>query len=311
MPRCCGGASCSCAIEAGQHIQIAGTGSSTDPFVIIGDVDLEVADNNTFNMTLAGTGSLASPWVVSVAYAATAKLDDLPDVNAPAPSNGQVLSWNSSTSRWTAVPPTTAAAGAVSTDTSMSGDGSAGTPLQVREDPAGFLVTRAPGLGVTDSGINQMVRKFPTVAARNAASPPPTLNTVSAVDSAPGQLDYWDGSAWKTAGGAFLLADVPSGGEFYQLSGPYVSGRLTLMTRNVLTTTDTDGAFTLIDPTELAGRAGVMTIFTQVIFGITPVPVNIQVEGSGGGIVGHAFRADDGTPYGLGTVGLLTNAYVY
>ena len=253
---------------------------------------------------------MASPWALSVAFAPTAKLDDLPDVNAPAPTNGQVLGWNSSTSRWVAQPPTTAAAGSVSHDTSLAGDGSAGSPLQVQEDPAGFLVTRAPGLGVTDSGINQMVRKFPDATARNAASPAPTLNTLSTLDSVPGKLDYWTGTEWKTAGGAFLLADV-AGEEFYQLSGPYVAGQLTLLTRNILTTTNADGSFTLIDPTELVGRAGVMVIYTQVIYGTTPLPVVIMVEGTGGGIVGHAYRVDNGEPFALGTVGVLANVYVY
>lgn len=310
MPRCCGGASCSCAIEGGSHIEVAGVGSATDPFVIVGDVDLEVVDNASFNLTLAGLGTLVSPWQLSVAYAATAKLADLPDVSETAPTNGQVLAFNTATGLWGPVAPTTAASGAVLHDTSLAGDGSAGTPLQVQEDPAAGLTTRPAGLGLADSAINQLVRKFPTVAARTAATPVPTLNTLSLVDSEPGEIDYWDGDSWEPAGGAFLLGDV-AGQEFYQLSGAYAGGRLAIITRNILTTTDATGAFVVLAATELAGRAGVMSVNTQIIYGVAPVPIVVEVEGVGGAIIGHAFRVDDGTVYALGTVGLMVHAFVY
>lgn len=310
MPRCCGGATCSCAIEAGQHIQIAGVGSATDPFVIIGDVDLEVSDNTTFNLTLGGTGTLASPWLLSVAFAATAKLNDFPDVNVPAPTNGQVLAWNSSTSQWEAVAPTTAASGALTHDTSLSGDGSAGSPLQVQEDPAGLLTTRAPGLGLSDTGINQTVRKFATEAARTAATPAPTLNTLSLVDSNPGQIEYFNGTSWSIAGGVFRLGSIV-GEEFYQLSGPYASGRLTLVTLNLMTSTDSNGVFTIFDATALAGWGGVMSIGTQQINGVGSVPYVVQAAGVGGAVLGYAYRIDDGQPLGLNTVSLSVTAFLY
>lgn len=309
-PRCCGGASCSCVIEAGQHIQIAGSGAAGDPFIIIGDVDLEVTDNSVFNLSLTGLGTLADPWGVSVAFAPTAKLNDLPDVSVPAPTNGQVLAWNNSTSQWEATAPTTAATGAVSHDTSMLGDGSAGSPLQVQEDPAGFLTTRAPGLGVSDAGINQMVRRFPNSAARDAATPAPTPNTITVLDTAPGQLEYYTGSVWEFAGGAVRLTDL-TGQEFYQLSGPYVGGRLTVIVRTLTVTTDAAGAFTILDSTELAGFAGVMSITTQIIHGVTPIPVVVTVEGAGGEVTGHTYRVDDGTPYALGTLGVIVHLFVY
>lgn len=310
MPRCCGGSTCSCSIQAGSHIKIAGIGTATDPFVIIGDVDLDVVDNTTFNMSLTGLGTLLDPWIIGVQFAATAKLADFPDVSGIAPTNGQVLAWNAGANEWRPAAPTTAASGSVNHDTSLAGDGSAGTPLQVQEDPAGFLVTRAPGLGVSDAGINQMVRKFPTVAARAAASPAPTLDTLSLVDSAPGQIDYWTGSAWASAGGAFLLG-ATAGQEFYQLSGGYTGGRLTILMKKVITTTDAAGTFTVVDPTELAGKAGVMMVFTQLFAPETPIPISVMVEGAGGGLLGHAYRIDDGTVYALGTVGIMANVYVY
>lgn len=314
MPRCCGGASCSCVIQEGPHIQIAGTGSPADPFVVAGDVDLEVTDNTVFNLTLNGAGTVASPWNLSAAFASTATLNDLPDVTAVGMTNGQVLGWDSGTSQWTPRAPTTAASGSVTHDTSLAGDGSAGTPLQVQEDPAAYLTTRAPGLGVSDAGINQMVRKFADEAARTAASPAPTTNTLSVLGTAPGAIDYYDGSAWKSAGGAFLLGAV-SGEEMYQMSGPYAGGRLTVLVKNVEEVTDADGMFDAIPSTDLAGRAGIMSAMAQPIpttsLLAVPTPFMVMLAGEGGALRGRAFRVDDGTPLPLTTINLSLTAFVY
>src|SRR5690349_7515228 len=114
MPRCCGGNSCACLIESsGTQISVTGSGAAGDPYIIHGGVDLEVVDTSTFNLTLTGTGVTSSPWALQVDYSSTAKLDDIPDVQAGSPTNGQVLGWDTALGKWTPRAPTTAAAGAV------------------------------------------------------------------------------------------------------------------------------------------------------------------------------------------------------
>jgi hypothetical protein len=314
MPRCCGAASCSCVIQEGVHMQIVGVGSPADPFVVSADVDLEVADNSVFNLTLTGLGTAAVPWVLSTAFAATAKLNDLPDVTAPSPTNGQVLGWDSGTSQWTNRAPTTAASGSVTHDTSLAGDGSAGTPLQVAEDPAGFLVTRAPGLGLSDAGINQTVRKFADSTARSSATPAPTTNTLSVLGDRPGQIDYYDGTTWKSAGGSFLLANV-AGQEMYQMSGPYTGGRLTVMVANVSALTDVNGIFDAIGSAALAGRAGIMSAFCQPTaptgLAVVSSPFAVMLNGEAGALRGRAYTLVDGLPLALAQVTCTVTAYVY
>ena len=313
MPRCCGGASCSCVIEGGAHIQVAGVGSAADPFVIVGDVDLEVVDNITFDLTLNGAGTLASPWTLGVNFAATARLDDLPDVNAPAPANGQVLGWDSALERWTARAPTTAASGAVTHDTSLAGDGSGATPLQVAEDPARMLGTTAAGLGLNDTGMNSVVRKYPDATARTAAAPAPVTNALTMLNTNPGQIDFWNGSAWSPAG-LFLLA--MTGQEMFELSGPYTGAeRVTLMVRNVEGMTDEFGVFDAIDSTELAGRAGVLAAFAQATAPGGPAsvasPFVVILTPVGSALQGIAYRVDDGEPLALSPVTCTVLALLY
>src|SRR5262245_24935935 len=131
MPGCCQGATCACVIKTGGNSTVTGSGTANDPFVITSTVELNVVDNATFDLTLVGDGSDTAPYVLSVNYAATAKLDHLPDVDAPNPTNGQVLAWNNSLQKWAPAAPTTAASGSVTHDNSLTGDGSAGTPLAV------------------------------------------------------------------------------------------------------------------------------------------------------------------------------------
>lgn len=312
MPRCCGGASCACAIDAGAHIQIAGTGSAGDPFVIIGDVDLEVVDNPRFNLSLGGLGTNAAPWTIEVEYAATAKLNDLPDVTAPTPTNGQVLGWDSATSQWTARAPTTAASGSVQHDTALTGDGSAGSPLGVNEDPARMLATSASGLGLSDTGMSSIVRRFVDAAARTAAIPTPVLNQLTMLDSNPGQIDTWNGTAWVPAG-VFNL-DM-AGQQLLNLSGAYTGAqRVTFKVWNLVTTTDPIGVFDVIPPADLAGRAGVITVHVQptatAISGITQ-PYAVTVAPESGTIKGLASKLDDGLPLVSTPITCTVSAYLY
>jgi hypothetical protein len=296
MPRCCGGATCSCVVQAGPHIKIAGTGSTSDPVVVTGDVGVAVADTASIDLTLSGAGTAVAPWTVSGAFAGTSQLNALGDVTAPAPNNGQVLAWNSSTSQWQPVAPTTAATGSVNHDTSLAGDGSAGNVLQVNEDPVRLLATSASGLGLSDTGMNRVVRHFADDTARTAASPTPTLNALSMLDNNPGQIDYYTGSGWTAAGATTLDID---GNELYEMSGPFVDGvRITLFVRNFTTTTDDNGAFDALPATDLAGRAGVLAASVTPTTGGgvlgTGIPWVGVLTGNSGALSGTAYRLDDG-----------------
>lgn len=312
MPRCCGGASCACAMDAGPHIVIEGTGAPGDPFVVIGDVDLEVTDTSTVDLTLSGPGTADAPWVLSGKFATTSKLNDLGDVTV-APTNGQVLAWNTSLGEWRAVNPTTTPPAAILTDASMSGDGSAGAPLQTREDPNRLLATTASGLGLSDTGINATVRHFETTTTRAAASPTPTPNTLSTLDSNPGQIDYWTGSAWAPAGAVSMNM---SGPELYALSGSYVAGlRTVLMVRNLVTTTDDDGLFDVLSATDLTGRAGVLSAQVTPSTGGQPLGSGIPwvpvIAGDSGAIRAVAYRVDDGTVLASAPVAASVVALLY
>ena len=311
-PRCCGGATCSCAVEEGLHIQIVGTGSPGDPFVIVGDIGLTVQDNTVFDLHLNGIGTIAAPWVLSADFAPTARLDDLPDVNAPAPTNAQVLSWDTATSRWIARAPTTAAAGTITHDTSMLGDGSAGAALQINEDPARMLATAPAGLGLSDTGMNSIVRRFADTTTRAAATPAPVVNSLSMLSAVPGQIDYWNGTAWGPAG---MFALALTGSALYELSGPFTGAqRVTFMALNVNTITDNLGMFDILAAADLAGRAGVITVTTQVTMaapGALTTPYAIVVVPASGAIKGATYRLDDGQPMALTAVQCAVTALVY
>lgn len=255
MPRCCQGATCACRIQAGTGITITGSGTSQDPFIVTAGSPLSVTDNTTFNLTLDAANNL------TVTYAATAKLDDLPDVNAAAPTNAQVLGWDSATSKWTARAPTTAASGSVQHNTSLSGDGSAGTPLAVVVDTARAMVSGATGVGLSDAGINQLVRGFANASARDSASPVPDMNALSMLDTVPGQVDYWNGVSWQPVVDK-VAVDVA--GQFLQLSGPYGgTDRLTMIVRQVNTISDAAGVFTVLDAATVAPYGGLVSVQFQ------------------------------------------------
>lgn len=310
MPNCCGGATCACVVEEGPGISIIGSGTAQDPFEISADLDLNVVDTTVFNLTLAGAGTVVSPWSLTVAFAATAKLDDLPDVNAPTPTNAQVLGWDNATSKWTPRAPTTAASGSVQHDTSMSGDGSGGSPLSVDSDTANEVETRAGGVGLTDYAQNSLVRRYANAAARTAETLAPTLNTISMLDTNPGVQEYWDGGDWVLLPDSFDTVLI--GNELLELSGPYVGTRLTRVVKNLSTSTDVTGVFDALTAAELVGYAGVLSIL------VTPtdpsdvgVPWTPMMYGNVTKVSGVSYRVDDGTPWTGVSVTAIIEAWLY
>lgn len=306
MARCCGGG-CSCRIEGGQNISVTGIGSSGDPFVVSTDLSLLALDGDVFDVSITGGGTVASPWVVSVGFVPDAQLTDIPDVSAVAPTNGQVLGWDSSLQRWTPRAPTTAASGSVNHDTSMSGDGSAGSPLAVVEATDGLLQTTGSGLGLTDAGKNQLVRKFTDATARAAASPAPTLNTMSVLSTVPGRIDYWTGSQWLPTEGAVQID--AAGAELLALSGSYATGMpTTMLVRKFSGATSGDGTFTIIPPATLASRAGVLAVSVTVTGSQAYLPV---VSAGTDYIFITARRVDSGAVLASQAISGQYVAYVY
>lgn len=306
MSKCCGQNGCSCVIEAGLGIAITGSGSVSDPFHISAGTEIDGGDNAVFDVTVAGVGTPVSPWVVSVAYATTAKLDDIPDVYAPTPTNGQVLKFNTSLNRWEAGPPAVVAPGLMLTDESLSGDGSAGAPLQVREATGRGLATSAAGLGLDDATINETVQHFADDAARAATTPAPVLNSLSMLNTRPGVIDVYDGAQWVTKSGQFGTS-IP-GPELLVMSGFYDGRPPTLMLRSVAEDTDTDGLFDVLSADDLLGWAGVLSVAFQPTgsLGYT-VTVNPDINA----ITGMAYRLDTGEPYVSQTVTGMVQAWVY
>lgn len=290
MPRCCGGAGCNCTVVAGLHIQVTGDGSGQLPYTIIGDVSLGTGAGTQIQLALAGQGTEASPWVLTADYAATATLDAIPNVNTSGKTNGQVLSWDSALGKWKAVNPTTAAPGASVVGTSLSGDGSAGSPLVVRHDSARFTGTVTGGIGLTDAGVNSLVRHFVDATARAAASPAPVKNTLSMLDSKPGQVEYYDdtSSTWKS-----VRMPLDISGQLLAMSGAYSSQPVTLMVRHRSVTTDASGMFEAFSVADLSGKAGVVAAWWQRT-GSTGPAFTVSMVPAGTKINAVAYNSADG-----------------
>jgi hypothetical protein len=301
---CCGSAAYGVVIDAGPHIEVTGIGSAQDPYVISGDFDFAVADNTTFDLDITGSGTEAEPYVLRVAFASTASVKDFPDWSDNVPSNGQVPVWNSTLGRYVPGSPTPAASGSVSHDTSLVGDGSSGSPLAVVHDPSGYTGTSAPGVGLTAAGINSLNRRFPNSAARTAASPAPASNTLSALDSAPGLIDVWDGSGWVPVEGQPTVV----GGQLLALSGPYAGGRVRRLVKQVALTTQADGTFALLNSSDFGSAAGVLAVTVQPT---GSVMYACLVTASPGSVQGTAYRLDTGGVFGSQPIQAVVTAILY
>lgn len=308
MPKCCGGATCACKIDPGLGITISGSGTTQDPFVISSERELEVIDNTVFNLTVTGQGTVAFPWEISIEYAATAKLDDIPDVQAPSPTNGQVLGWDNSLLRWTPRAPTTAASGSVLHDTTLAGDGSVGAPLSVVTPGAGYL-TSAGGAGVrlSDAGILQLVRVFADETERDSDPLVPTVNSLTMLENDAGVIRYWDGVSWKIVPG--IVEDLRIGGSFLEISGAYDGGSMqTRVVKQLSLNTDPTGQFDVLDPTDLGTASGVIGVALQET---GAVPYTAVLFGNVDRVSGFAYSIIDGTPLASAAIAGIVTALIY
>ncbi len=284
--KCCGDL-CACKLEGTSDsfkpIQIVGTGTSQDPFII---TFLGLTVDNTANVVhLTVVDDDVDGYVLSAGFGPNAKLDALADVAASSPTTGQVLGWNGT--NWVAVAPATASPGAVVSDDSLDGDGSGGDPLVVAYASGGLIELGTGGIQVTDELKQQLVRHFAVSAARSTADPSPDLNAVSMLDSAPGRQDYWDGSAWQPL---VLITDV-TGTEFLNLSGPYDGRPVQVLTKLFTGSTDVSGFLTLLTAGDLTGLAGVLSVQVTPMGGSNPYWFSVDPS-STVSVDAYVFSAD-------------------
>lgn len=130
---CCGNEVCSCIIRGGAGITVEGSGTQSNPYIIVADLPdfgdvLKVTDSDTVNLTLTGAGTQASPFQLKAD--ATIKLTALADVvpGSP-PSIGDVPIWNGTA--FSLDPPPAAPAGAVNVSNGITGVGSVPSPIKL------------------------------------------------------------------------------------------------------------------------------------------------------------------------------------
>jgi hypothetical protein len=306
MARCCGGTTCACKVEAGRHVEVTGTGTAGDPFVIDAQTHLTVEDNTQFNLVLTGSGTLAQPWLLSVEYAGTGGLDGLPDVDTTGKTNAQVLGWDDALGQWTPRAPTTAAPGAITVGNGVDGDGSAGDPLVAVGDTARYITVTASGIGLSDSGINRMVRVFSTEFARDNANPVPIQGTVAIVETDTSVLWYYDGADWQVG---IRGEALDNDGQLLSTSGAYAGGPTTKYIRQLSVSTDGTGAFVAIPAANLTDYSGVLSCrITPTGAGTAWQPM---ITTGGGGVNGKAVRMTDGTALAGATITAVVEATLY
>lgn len=144
MGKCgCAGTTCGCKIVGDGGIIVTGAGTATNPYRVSGSGGLSAVDTPSINMTILGSGSQSDPWLISADFAG--QLDDLLDVDTSGGVPGDVLALQADGS-YALVAPATTAPGLIATGTSLEGDGSGGSPLNLR-------LASNSGLEITGSGV--------------------------------------------------------------------------------------------------------------------------------------------------------------
>lgn len=150
VARCgCSNTSCSCLIIGAGAITVTGSGIVTNPYVINGGLSLQVVNTSTVTMSQGGSGTISDPYTIT-AYASM-NLADLEDVVATNMTTGHVLA-RQADGTWAPAPPATVATGAINTGNGIIGDGSSGSPLNVRLAASSGLEIVSTGLRIQSSG---------------------------------------------------------------------------------------------------------------------------------------------------------------
>jgi hypothetical protein len=134
----CGGSTCSCKVEVGNGLTISGSGSLAHPYVIsiAGGLDdsLNVEDTPTVDLVLTGGGTPVDPYTLRAI--AKVRVQDLVDVLDPegGPSSGDTIVWVTSgvdEPRFEFRPPPANPAGAVNVGDGLEGVGSLADPIEL------------------------------------------------------------------------------------------------------------------------------------------------------------------------------------
>jgi hypothetical protein len=242
-------------------LTITGSGTPDDPYIIMGATDsVQGVTNTNFKVNITGSGTVDSPLKIETVWNTNAKLKNIPDVNVTGVTSGQVLAWDATNQKWVNADPVTAPVGAVQHDGSLSGDGSGAHLLSVVSNSTrGMTTDITNGVSIRDTYINQMVRKFTNATTRDAADPAAeTLNTLTILNNHPGQIDFWNGSAWRPIGSGVEV--VVANEVMLELSGPYSVGMpLTHLVKRITSDIIDSGNFVILDEDDLDGFSGVLT----------------------------------------------------
>lgn len=92
----CAGQTCGCLVTGGEGIEVTGSGTASNPFVVVNTASdlassFEVNDTTTLDLTLAGGGTALDPFILSGVVTLTT--DDLTDKGGIAPADGDVITW--------------------------------------------------------------------------------------------------------------------------------------------------------------------------------------------------------------------------
>lgn len=147
MARCgCSGTTCSCKVTGAGLVQVTGSGSSANPYIISVEQAITVLDSSSIDFTITGTGSSGDPYVIT--GDATLNVGDLVDMDDSANTAGNVIAIQGDGS-YALVPPATATPGAINTGNGIEGDGSGGDPLTITLAPNSGLVLDSSGLAAS------------------------------------------------------------------------------------------------------------------------------------------------------------------
>jgi hypothetical protein len=119
---------CSCIVRGNAPIQVTGTGTPADPYIIdvSATTSILTADTETVTLSITGDGSPDDPYVLEAT--STATLQSLTDVTDDAPQVGDTPTWNGTQFIYAAP---SVAPGQVTSGDGLLGDGSAGNALRV------------------------------------------------------------------------------------------------------------------------------------------------------------------------------------